>query len=73
MVLGAPGDPAALEAFVRAYWPPVYAYIRRSGRNTDDAADLTQAFFASLLESPRLLEQADPRRGMFRSFLCTAT
>lgn len=73
MVLDAPRDAASLEAFLVAYWSPVYAYIRRTGRSEEDAADLTQSFFASLLESPRLLETANPDRGKFRTFLLTAT
>jgi RNA polymerase sigma-70 factor (ECF subfamily) len=53
------------------YWNPVFAFIRRSGYDRDEAQDLTQAFFALLLEK-NFLEVADPQRGRFRSFLLTA-
>jgi RNA polymerase sigma factor (sigma-70 family) len=62
---------AALEAFCRAYWYPLYAYIRRSGHPPADAQDLTQAFFARLLEKD-WLRAALPERGRFRSFLLMA-
>jgi RNA polymerase sigma-70 factor (ECF subfamily) len=58
----------ALEELCRNYWPPLYAYIRRQGYCPQDAQDLTQDFFAWLLESDHL-RQADPDRGKFRSFL----
>ena len=53
------------------YWYPVYAYVRRRGYSAEDACDLTQAFFARLLEKSDL-RAADPARGRFRSFLLTA-
>src|SRR5207302_9940804 len=46
----APGATEALEKLCRAYWYPLYAYLRRGGRDTHDAQDLTQAFFARLIE-----------------------
>jgi RNA polymerase sigma-70 factor (ECF subfamily) len=64
----APGARAALDALVRAYWRPVYLYIRRTGRPIEDAKDLTQEFFATFLQR-RLAAKADPARGRFRSFL----
>ena len=64
---GAEGD-TALEALCRGYWYPLYAYIRRLGHSPHDAQDLTQSFFAYLLEK-RLLTKADPESGRFRSFL----
>ncbi len=60
----------ALESLCTAYWLPVYAYVRRRAANADDAQDLTQAFFASLLEL-RAFAAADPARGRFRAFLLT--
>lgn len=63
-----PQADAALEALCRAYWYPIYVYVRRKGHGPDDAQDLTQAFFAALLEK-RLLRIADPAKGRFRSFL----
>jgi len=58
----------ALEKLCQTYWRPLYAYVRRRGYSPDDAADLTQGFFARLLER-RWLERADEKRGRFRSFL----
>jgi len=66
-----PESQEALETLCRQYWYPLYAYARRRCQNIDDAQDLTQAFFAQLLEKDYLL-QADPKRGKFRSFLLTA-
>lgn len=64
----APDSDAALAALCEAYWYPVYAYLRRDRHSVDDAQDLTQAFFARLLEK-NWLEAATPERGRFRSFL----
>ena len=61
----------ALKQLCRTYWYPLYAYVRRSGRNAEDAEDLTQAFFAKLLEK-RQLKSAQRERGKFRSFLLTS-
>ena len=61
----------ALAALCATYWYPLYAYVRRQGHQPDDAQDLTQAFFARLLEK-HYLQSADPERGRFRSFLLTA-
>ena len=60
----------ALEKLCRAYWPPLYAYIRRDGYDVPDAQDLTQQFFARLLEK-NFLEHLHHQRGKFRSFLLT--
>src|SRR5262245_18007211 len=62
---------AALESLCRAYWPPVYAFVRRDGASPVQAEDLTQAFFARLLERDDL-GRADPERGRFRAFLLGA-
>jgi RNA polymerase sigma-70 factor (ECF subfamily) len=62
---------AALAVLCQAYWYPLYAYARRRLASADDARDLTQEFFARLLEKD-YLQAADPRRGKFRSFLLTA-
>ena len=61
----------ALERLCRTYWYPLYAFVRRSGYGADDAEDLTQEFFARLLEK-KWLAEADPARGRFRSFLLAA-
>src|SRR6478672_7182149 len=62
---------AALEQLCRQYWPPVYAFIRRSGHGPQEAQDLTQEFFARLLEK-NYLNAADPAKGRFRTLLLTA-
>jgi len=59
---------AALSALCEAYWYPLYAYVRRRGSSSDDAHDLTQAFFAQILEKGSL-SAADPAKGKFRAFL----
>jgi len=64
----APGAADALAQLCESYWYPLYAYVRRWGYPADEAQDLTQEFFARLLEK-RYLQQADPARGRFRSFL----
>jgi len=66
-----PQSADALEKLCRAYWYPLYAYVRRSGQLKENAEDLTQAFFARLLEK-NFLEAAEPERGRFRSFLLVA-
>jgi RNA polymerase sigma factor (sigma-70 family) len=73
LVLSAGDQPSpqavdALEKLCRAYWLPIYAFVRRQGRSPHDAQDLTQEFFARLLEK-KSLAVADPARGRFRSFL----
>ena len=66
-------DPAARHALAtlcETYWYPVYAFIRRSGKSAHDAEDLTQGFFARLLEK-QILAAADPAKGTLRAFLLT--
>lgn len=58
----------ALEALCSAYWYPLYAYARRRGYDPDRAGDLTQAFFAHLLEGEGF-HGLDPEKGRLRSFL----
>jgi len=58
----------ALETLCRTYWPPVYAYLRRLGRERSDAQDLAQAFFAHILARD-FFANLSPQRGKFRSFL----
>jgi DNA-directed RNA polymerase specialized sigma24 family protein len=62
---------AALEDLCRAYWYPLYAFLRRSGRGREDAEDIAQEFFARLLDG-RLLAGADPAKGKFRTLLLAA-
>ena len=66
-----PGATEALEKLCRAYWYPLYAYLRRSGRDTHDAQDLTQAFFARLIEK-KDFALADREKGKFRFYLLGA-
>jgi len=61
----------ALEQLCRAYWFPLYAYIRRRGHDPHAAQDLTQGFFARLLERNDLA-RITREGGRFRSFLLTA-
>ena len=59
---------AALESLCGSYWYPLYAYVRRKGYSAHDAQDLTQDFFARLLEK-NYFQLAARERGRFRSFL----
>jgi RNA polymerase sigma-70 factor (ECF subfamily) len=65
-----PESAAALETLCRAYWYPLYAYVRRCGQSPHDAQDLTQEFFRRLLEK-RWLDDADRAAGRLRTFLIT--
>lgn len=58
----------ALETLCQTYWHPLYAYVRRRGYSPEDAQDLTQEFFARLLERNAVATVA-PEKGRFRSFL----
>lgn len=62
---------AALAALCEIYWYPVYAFVRRQGYRTDDCGDLTQAFFARVIEKD-YFQSVDPARGRFRAFLCAS-
>ncbi|HEY3864372.1 MAG TPA: sigma-70 family RNA polymerase sigma factor [Verrucomicrobiae bacterium] len=66
-----PESEAALEKLCRAYWRPVCAFARRKGWNEEDAKDLTQQFFANLLQRQDL-RGLDPMKGKFRTFLLSA-
>lgn len=61
---------AALAQLCEAYWYPLYACVRRKGYSPPDAEDLTQAFFAQVLEE-QFIATADKEKGRFRSFLLT--
>jgi RNA polymerase sigma-70 factor (ECF subfamily) len=65
---GSPQAQAALAALCETYWYPLYAFIRRQGHSMEDARDLTQEFFARLLEKD-YLGSVDQEKGKFRSFL----
>jgi RNA polymerase sigma factor (sigma-70 family) len=66
-----PQADVALEELCRSYWYPLYAFVRRQGHSREDAEDLTQGFFARLLEK-NYLEGVSSDRGKFRSFLLMA-
>jgi DNA-directed RNA polymerase specialized sigma24 family protein len=63
-------DPSALAELCAAYWYPIYALIRRKGHTPEESADLTQDYFARLIEK-RIVGFADRGKGRFRSFLRT--
>ncbi len=68
------GDAAsesALAELCRRYWKPLYVYVRYRGHNREDAEDLTQGFFQSLL-TRNLFGRADAERGRLRTFLLTS-
>jgi len=58
----------ALERLCRAYWYPLYAFVRRKGYGPHEAEDLTQGFFERFLEK-RYLNDVSPGKGKFRTFL----
>ena len=66
-----PKAAAALEQLCREYWYPLYAFVRRRGYPEADAQDLTQSFFARLLER-RALRGVGREGGRFRSYLLTS-
>jgi RNA polymerase sigma-70 factor (ECF subfamily) len=66
-----PETERALADLCQRYWFPLYVYVRRRIGDVDQARDLTQEFFARLLEKGTIA-RADPERGRFRSFLLTA-
>src|SRR5205085_703020 len=61
----------ALTQLCTIYWRPIYLFLRRRGYDLPDAQDLTQGFFAELIES-RFYMRANPKKGRFRSFLLGA-
>jgi len=66
-----PRSAEALETLCRTYWYPLYAFVRRQGQSPHDAQDLTQSFFARLLEKD-YLQSAAREKGKFRTFLLVA-
>jgi RNA polymerase sigma-70 factor (ECF subfamily) len=66
--LDSPDAYGALSNLSQTYWYPLYCCVRRHGYSPQDAQDLTQAFFAKLLENNQIA-LANPDRGRFRTFL----
>jgi hypothetical protein len=69
-------DDAASKAlvgdFLRAYWKPVYCYLRHKGYNSEKAKDLTQGFFHEVVLGRELIQRADRAKGRFRTLLLRA-
>jgi RNA polymerase sigma factor (sigma-70 family) len=63
-----PAAQEALEKLCRTYWRPIYGFVRRQGAGTEDAEDLTQGFFALLLER-KDLNTVRKEKGRLRSYL----
>src|SRR6184192_4829710 len=63
-----PAAQEALEKLCRTYWRPIFAFLRRQGLRPDEAEDITQGFFAELLER-RSLSAVRREKGRLRSFL----
>ncbi len=59
---------AALAELCQTYWAPLYSFVRSRGYTVEDAQDLTQSFFAYLIEH-KIYARADRHKGRFRSFL----
>ncbi len=66
-----PGGSAALEELCRAYWSPLYSFLRRQGHSPHDAEDLVQGFLARVLAREDLAG-VGPEKGRFRTFLLTS-
>ena len=74
MAAGASTSPESRDALAQLcerYWYPLYAYVRRHGHGRDEAQDLTQSFFARILEK-KIVAEADRGRGRFRCFLLSS-
>jgi RNA polymerase sigma factor (sigma-70 family) len=59
---------AALAELCQTYWSPLYSFVRSRGYTVHDAQDLTQSFFAFLIEH-KIYKRVDPQKGRFRAFL----
>jgi RNA polymerase sigma-70 factor (ECF subfamily) len=68
---GSPAAQQALERLCRTYWRPIYTFVRREGARSDEAEDLTQEFFAMLLER-RNFDAVRKEKGRLRSYLLTS-
>ena len=65
-------DNALIGLLIERYWKPVYCYLRRKGRNNEEAKDLTQGFFHTVVLNRNLVQRADQSKGHFRTFLLHA-
>lgn len=63
---------AAMDRIAARYWPAIFGYLRKSGRDHDTASDLTQGFLCDVVVDGDLLDRADPNRGRFRTLLLTS-
>ncbi len=66
------GRRKALDILISRYWPPVYAFLRHRGEDSENASELTQAFFAEVVFKRKLFEAVDKSRGKLRSLILTA-
>jgi len=62
----------AIGAVLARYWKPMYCYLRQKGHNNEDAKDIVQSFCHEIVIDRGLIQQADPRKGRFRTFLLTS-
>jgi len=65
-------DKALIGLLIERYWKPVYCYLRRKGYHNEDAKDLTQGFFHTVVLNRNLVPRADSSKGRFRTFLLHA-
>jgi hypothetical protein len=63
---------ALIGDFLKAYWKPVYCYLRHKGYNSERAKDLTQGFFHEVVLGRELIQRADRTKGRFRTLLLRA-
>jgi hypothetical protein len=63
---------ALIGDFLKAYWKPVYCYLRHKGYNSERAKDLTQGFFHEVVLGRALIQRADRTKGRFRTLLLRA-
>lgn len=66
------GRRKALDILISRYWPPVYAFLRHRGEDSENAAELTQAFFAEVVFKRKLFESVDKSRGKLKSLILVA-
>jgi len=69
---GSPTAKSSLDSITRRSWPAIYAFIRATGRNPEEATELTQGFLCDVFLSRDLLSKADQGRGRFRTLLLGA-